>query len=66
MSGIPFGVAMAIQGHLDEIATFFKNPTVTLVIRNPDLEDADLVMTRDDPHKVIAAIKRLADREEEK
>lgn len=53
------------QLHLDldrdlkRIAKRFKSPKITLVVRNPQLADADVVLTDDDPELAIAAIRKL-------
>jgi hypothetical protein len=51
-----------LSRHLDEIQTYFKNPKVTLVVRNPDLNDGDVVIGDDDLELVVGAITRLKDR----
>lgn len=62
MSGLPAHIREEIAEHLNAIGALFKNPRVTLVVRIPDLDDGDLVMTQDDPELVIGAIRRLAER----
>jgi len=42
------------------VARRFKSCKVTLVVRNPDLADGDVVLTDDDPEMAIAAIRKLA------
>jgi len=44
---------------LDEIRRLFKNPKITLVVRNPDQADGDVVLSDDDLDKAIAAIVHL-------
>jgi hypothetical protein len=66
MSGIPAFVAESIARDLNHIATFFKEPKITLIVRSPQLDDGDLVMTADDPRKAIAAIERLISRTDSK
>lgn len=38
---IPLHIQEEIAGHLDAIAALFKNPKMTLLIRNPDIADND-------------------------
>jgi hypothetical protein len=47
-----------IEPHLKAISKLFKNPKITLLVRAPDAEDGDLILTADDPDCVIAALKR--------
>jgi len=47
-----------ISGLLNQIAAFFKNPAVTLVVRNPDHGDADFILTSDDPALAIVALQK--------
>ena len=56
---IPQHVTDDIADHMDAIASHFKNPKVTLVVRAPDLGDGDLIMTADILADAIAAIDRL-------
>jgi hypothetical protein len=48
--------------HLDEIRQLFKDPKITIIIRNPMLNDADVLLTDDDLEKVIGAIKYLQEK----
>ena len=48
--------------YLQRIAGHFKNPKITLVIRNPDLADGDVVLSDDDPEAAIVAIRRLQEK----
>lgn len=64
MSHIPLRVSDDIQAHLNAIGAHFKAPKITLVVRNPTLEDADLILTDDEPRAAIAAIWRLCPGEE--
>lgn len=63
MAGIPKEHQDAIAYHLNMIGVLFKNPRITLVIRNPDLTakglDGDVVIshTDEDLEEVIRAIK---------
>ena len=47
-----------IEPHLAAIGQLFKNPKITLLVRAPDVEDGDLILTADDPDSVIAALKK--------
>lgn len=40
---------------------FIPSAKLTLLVRQPDLEDGDLLITDDNPKLIIAAIERLAD-----
>lgn len=51
-----------IAKHLQEIAGYFNNAKVTVVIRTLDIKNGDLVMTDDDLDKVVEAIKVLKNR----
>lgn len=44
---------------LEEIAARFKNPRMTLIVRSPDLEDGDIVISDDDLDTAIASIQKL-------
>jgi len=44
---------------LKRIAKRFKNPKITLVVRNLDVADGDVVLTDDDTEAAIAAIRKL-------
>ncbi len=48
-----------IAYHLEEIARLFKSPKITIVVRNDELADGDVVLSDDDLDKAIAAIHRL-------
>ena len=48
-----------IAYHLDEIGRLFKHPKITIVVRNDELADGDVVLSDDDLNKAIAAIARL-------
>lgn len=52
-----------ILWHMGEIKLLFKNPKVTIVVRNPDLKDGDLIVTEDNIYDVIASIKKLQERD---
>jgi len=60
MAGLPQHIAADIEYHLDAIARWFKNPTVTLVVRNDIGEglDADVVMTKDEIPRAIEVLQR--------
>jgi len=61
MSGIPIRVADDIANHLDAIGSHFKpGCKVTLLVRNPDVADGDLLMTVDDPVAIIESIRKTA------
>ncbi len=44
---------------LAEIAEWFVNPKITIVVRAPHLNDGDVVLTDDDVELAIAAIRKL-------
>lgn len=49
-----------LEHHMAGIAKMFQpHCQLTLVMRNPEAPNGDLILTRDDPRKVIAAIERL-------
>lgn len=48
-----------IAAHLDDIGKLFKNPKITLVVRNSDVADADVVLSDDDLELAIKAIRHL-------
>lgn len=48
--------------HLEGIAKLFKNPKITIVIRNDELADGDVVLSDDDFDKAIAAIRHLQEK----
>lgn len=47
-----------LDADLKRIARRFKSPRITLVIRNPQVADGDMVLTDDDPEAAIAAIRK--------
>ena len=49
--------------HLEAIEALFKQPLVTLVVRAPQLPDGDLVLTQDEPQKIIESVEKLMARE---
>lgn len=59
---LPRDVQHRLQQRLNQIGEEFLQPKITLVVRAPQLDDGDLVMTNDDPAKAIAAIERLVAR----
>lgn len=49
---------IAIQYYMDQIRKLFKNPLITIVIRNPDQLGADVVITMEsDVTAAIAVIQ---------
>ena len=55
---IPTHIAAEISDHLDAIKRLWKNPKLTLLIRNPDLQDGDFVMTDDTLEAAISALQK--------
>lgn len=52
-----------ICAHLEEIVLLFKSrPKITLMIRNPELDDGDVLISDDDADLAIEAIRRLEHR----
>jgi hypothetical protein len=49
----------ALHADLKRIAKRFKNPRITLIVRNPDVHDGDVVLTDDDPALAMAALEHL-------
>jgi len=47
-----------IERYLNGIGELFKNPKITLVVRAPQLDDGDVVMTNDDLTEAIRAIEK--------
>jgi len=56
-------VQAEVAYHLDRIGRLFKAPKLTIVIRSPQLEDGDIILTDDDLPQVVAAIERLRARQ---
>lgn len=60
MAGLPQEYQQRMEQVLNEIGKMFKNPRLTLVVRNPDQTaqglDADCVITNDDLNEAIRAI----------
>ena len=53
-------LASKTEQHLSEMEKLFKpHCKLTLLMRNPESKDGDLLLTRDDLDEVIAAIERL-------
>ena len=56
-----------IANHAGEIASFFKHGAkVTILVRNPSVEDADVLVTDDVIDSAIAALEKLKTKEERK
>lgn len=56
-------VHIEISGHLAEISKIFvKSAKITLIVRNPDQADGDVIVGDDDLDSVIAAINKLKNR----
>jgi hypothetical protein len=50
-----------IAEHLDSIKSMFKDGAkVTLIVRNPNIKDADVLVTDDAPKEIVAALRRLS------
>lgn len=62
MAGLPLSVTASIENHLAGIASHFKRPLISLLVRAPDLKDGDLFLTIDEPQAAIAAIQRVVSR----
>lgn len=52
--------------HLDQIGKMFKNPKITILVRNPDLKDGDLILTEDSMDEAIKALEKARDRDYER
>lgn len=56
-----------VANHCGEISDLFKRGAkVTVLVRNPDLEDGDMLVTDDQIDLVIAALGKLKEKEEMK
>jgi hypothetical protein len=55
-------VQVEIGLHLEQISRLFKNPKITLVVRSPQLNDGDVILTDDNLESVVAAIRNLQGR----
>jgi hypothetical protein len=56
-----------IANHCGEIADLFKpGVRITILVRNPNLEDADVLVTDDSIDSAIAALGKLKEKEERK
>jgi hypothetical protein len=56
-----------VANHCGDIAELFKpGAKVSVLIRNPRLNDGDMIVTDDDMDLVIAAVQRLKEKEEKK
>lgn len=62
MAGLPREYQERIAAHMEGIKILFKNPRLTLVVRNPDLTaqglDGDCVITDDDLDEAVKAIQK--------
>lgn len=56
---MPLITQVAIEQHLAAIAELFQEPKLTLIVRNPQFEDADVLMTNDDFEKAVEAGRLL-------
>jgi hypothetical protein len=52
-----------VSRHLERIAGYFTSPKITLIVRAPQLEDGDLILTDDNLDEAIAAILKLKGQE---
>jgi hypothetical protein len=50
--------------HLDRIRRNFKNPKITLIVRSPESDEGDFVLTEDDLDEAIKALERSKARPE--
>jgi hypothetical protein len=48
-----------LQTDLDRISARFKNPKVTLIVRNPDIPEGDVVFGNDELDSAIESVRRL-------
>ena len=56
-----------LSADLNRIARRFKSPLLTLIVRNPQLADGDVVLTNDPDHEAaVAALVRFVRKEESK
>lgn len=46
-----------LDADLKRIAKRFRNPKITLIVRNPDVADGDVVLTDDDPEAAIITLR---------
>jgi hypothetical protein len=54
-----FKVQQEIEEVLKNIEPLFLNARLTLIVRNPDLQDGDMILTKDDLDEVIKSIEAL-------
>ena len=52
-------IKMRIAEYAGDIAAMFKNPKVTILVRAPDLEDGDVVVSDDDLGQAALALEHL-------
>lgn len=50
-------------GYLEQIAKHFKSCKITLIVRSPELNDGDVLLSDDNLDEAIAAIRRLQARD---
>ena len=48
-----------LQTDLDRISARFKNAKVTLIVRNPDIPNGDVVIGNDELDSAIESVRRL-------
>lgn len=48
-----------LSREMKRIAARFKHPKITLIVRNPDVADGDVVLTDDDPLLAIESLQKL-------
>lgn len=48
-----------LQQHVERISSLFINAKVTLIIRMPDIEDSNLLLSDDEVEKVVDAMQNL-------
>lgn len=59
MSSVLRNLHANIADSLEDIRRLFVNPKITLIVRNPDVSDGDVILTDDDFEKAIEAIRHL-------
>jgi len=61
---MPRHITQDISDHRDAIRAYFTAPKVTLLVRNPALDDGDFLLTEDDLDCVMRALQRRSTYEE--
>ncbi len=56
-------VEQEISIYLNKIGKMFKNPKITLIVRSPDIENGDMMLSNDDLNEAINSLEEFREKE---